>query len=101
MYWEPFEGELKLSQSNYSILTITDRMMALKKNGQEQNKLHLPISLDGSNVSHGHSTEVPHVPMSATAMPVVPAEPVEESYMIMNSAHTALSNAGCVPQSDA
>ena len=56
------------------MLTITDRMMALKENDQEQNKLHLTISLDGSDASHGHSTEVPHcVPMSATAMPVVPA----------------------------
>ena len=72
----------------------------------------LYISLDGSDASHGHSTEVPHVPMSDTKslmylcqilpyVPVVPAEPMEESYMIMNSAHTALSNAGCVPQSDA
>ena len=63
-------------------------MMALKKNGQEHNKRHLTISLDGSDASHGHSTEVPHVLMSATAMPVlvVPAEPMEEIYMIMNSA---------------
>ena len=67
--------------------------MALKKNGQEHNKLHLTISLDGNDTSHGHSTEVPHVPMSATTMPVVPAEPMEEIYMIMISAHTALSNA--------
>ena len=76
-------------------------MMALEKNGQEHNKLHLTISLDGSYASHGHSTEVPRVPMSATAMPVVPAEPMEEIYMIMNSAHTALSNARYTPQSDA
>ena len=83
-------------------IMITDRMMALKKNGQERNKLHLTVSLDGSDASHGHSTEVPHVPLSATTMPVVPAETTEESYMIMNSARTALSNAaGCVPQSDA
>ena len=76
-------------------------MMALKKNGQEHNKRHLTISLDGSDANHayGHSTEVPHVPMSATAMSVVPAEPVEESYMSMNSAHMTLSNDGCAPQS--
>ena len=60
--------------------------MALKKNSQEHNKRHLTISLDGSDASHGHSIEVPRVPMSATAMPVVPAEPVEEIYVIMNSA---------------
>ena len=78
------------------VITITDRMMALKNNGQEHNKLHLTISLDGSNASHGRNTEAPHVPMSATAIPVVPAEPVEESYMIMNSARTALSNAAWV-----
>ena len=80
--------------------------MALKKNGQESNKLHLTVSLGGSDASCGHNMEAPHVPMSsrtAAAMPVVPAEPMDESYMVMNSASLVLSNiknVGCTPQSD-
>lgn len=71
--------------------------MGLKKNGQERNKLHLTISLPGSDdASCSHSTK--DTAMSATAIcmqPVVPAaEPLDESYMVMNSARTAaiLSN---------
>ena len=66
-------------------------------------KLHLTISLDGSDVSHACMVTAQKFPMnvciSATVMPVVPAESMEESYMIMNSAHTTLSNGGCAPQS--
>jgi hypothetical protein len=81
-------------------------MMALKKNGQERNKLHLTISLDESDTGLGHNTEAPPVPMpSHTTTAVVSAEPVgDESYMVMNSARSALSNmknVGCTPQSDA
>ena len=81
-------------------------MMVLKKNGQERNKLHLTLSLGGSDASRGHNMEALHVPMSsrtATAMPMVPAEPMDESYMIMNSANLVLSNiknVGCTPQSN-
>ena len=83
-------------------------MKALKKNGQERNKLHLTLSLGGSDANHCHNAEAPHVPMSightATSMPAVPAEPINESYMVMRSARTVLTNlknVGCTPQSDA
>ena len=60
--------------------------MALEKNGQECNKLHLTLSLEGSEADH--NTEAPQVPTSSrtAAMPVVPAEPMEESYMVTNLA---------------
>ena len=80
--------------------------MALKKNGQERNKLHLTLSLGGSDTGRDHNKEALHVPMSshtAAAMPVVPAESTDESYMVMNSVRTVLSNiknVGCTPQSD-
>jgi hypothetical protein len=78
--------------------------MALKKNGQERNKLHLTISLGGGDAGLGHNAEAPRVPMPSHTT-AVSAEPVgDESYMVMNSARTALSNmknVGCTPQSDA
>ena len=86
-----------------AVLLFTLRVMALKRNGQERNKLHLTLSLGGSEV--GHNTEAPPVPTtSRTATnPVVPAEPMDESYMVMNSASvlSSLQNVGCTQQSDA
>ena len=78
--------------------------MALKKNGQERNKLHLTLSLGGSEADP--NTEAPPVPPSsrtAAPMPAVPAEPLDESYMVMNSA-SVLSNlqtVGRMQQNDA
>lgn len=80
--------------------------MALKKNGQERNKLHLTLSLGESEASH--NMEAPPVPTSsrtgAAVVPVDPAEPMDESYMVMNSA-SVLSNlkssVGHKPQNDA
>jgi hypothetical protein len=80
------------------------RVMALKKNGEERNKLHLTLSLSGNE-----ATEAPPVPTSSRtatiAVPVEPAEPMDESYMVMNSA-SVLSNlqssvVGRKPQNDA
>ena len=85
------------------------RIIVLKKNGQERNKLQLTLRLGGSEA--GHNTEAPPVPTSShraampvmPVVPVVPAEPVDESYMVMNSASVLsnLQNVGCTPQSDA
>ena len=81
--------------------------MALKKNGQERNKLHLTLSLDESEASHDNM-EAPPVPTSsrtgAAVVPVDPTEPMDESYMVMNSA-SVLSNlkssVGHKPQNNA
>jgi hypothetical protein len=43
--------------------TLYLRMMALKKNGQERSKLHLTLSLGGSETDCGHTTEAPRVPI--------------------------------------
>ena len=67
--------------------------MALKKNGQERNKLHLTLSLGGSEAGHnGAISEAPPVPSmyNRAAAPVV-TEAMDESYMVMNSA-SVLSN---------
>ena len=89
--------------------TLSLRMMAFKKNGEERNKLHLTLNLGGSDAGYdGHNTEAPSVPVpshtTATAA-ADSAEPTgEESYMVMNSARTVLSsikNVGSTPQDDA
>ena len=82
-------------------------MMALKKNGQERNKLHLTIfNLGGSDAVHNTETPGVPVPSHTTATAATDsAEPAgDESYMVMNSAHTVLSNiknVGSTPQGDA
>ena len=80
--------------------------MALKKNGQERNKLHLTLNLDaGCGV---HDTEAPCVPVPSHTTATAAADSAEpagdESYMVMNSARTVLSNiknVGSTPQGDA
>lgn len=77
------------------------RVVGLKKNGQERNKLHLTLSLSGSEASQ--DTEAPPVPTSSRTAVLIPAEPVDESYMVMNSASVLsnLQSVGRKPQSDA
>ena len=65
-----------------------------KKNGQECNKLHLTLNLGGSDPGcGGHNTEAPCVPVPSHTTATAAAESAEpageESYMVMNFAHTA------------
>lgn len=94
------------SQNLILAVHVTYRVVALKKNGQERNKLHLTLSLGGSEA--GHNMEAPPVPTSsrtvAATIPEVPAEPMDESYMVMNSASvlsSLQSVSGKKPQNDA
>ena len=62
----------------------TPRVMALKKNGQERNKLHLTLSLCGNDSSNSHTSEV--VPKLIPKSCVVAPADTDEPYTVMSPA---------------
>ena len=60
--------------------------MAVKKNCEEHNKLHLTLDLGESENDYSEALPKPGASSRGTA-----TEPLDESYMVMNSA-SALSN---------
>lgn len=60
------------------------RVMGLKKNGQERNKLHLTLSLDGKDFSNNHTSVV--APNSMPEVHAVAPEDVDEPYTVMSPA---------------
>ena len=69
----------------------TPRIMALKKNGQERNKLHLTLCLGGNDSSDCSTSEV--VPKSAPKVCAVsPAADMDEPYTVMSPAGVRFAN---------
>lgn len=58
------------------------RVMALKKNGQERNKLHLTLSLGGSGTNHFTGEVVPRSPPNASSV----LADGDEAYTVMSPA---------------
>ena len=70
--------------SSVSMSETTPKVTALKKNGQERNKLHLTLSLSGNDSSNGRRGEV--VPKSIPSThAAVPAD-MDEPYTVMSPA---------------
>ena len=67
--------------SSVSMPPATSRVMALKRNGQERNKLHLTLSLGGNNSNGGEVAQKP-VPKTSAAAPA----DMEEAYTVMSPA---------------
>ena len=60
--------------------TLSLRMMAFKKNGEERNKLHLTLNLGGSDAGYdGHNTEAPSVPVPSHTTATAAADRVSRT----------------------
>ena len=70
--------------SSVSMPPATSRVMALKRNGQERNKLHLTLSLSGNDSFSNSNEEVTQKPVLKTST-VAPAV-MEEAYTVMSPA---------------
>ena len=70
--------------ASVSMSETTPKVTALKKNGQERNKLHLTLSLGGNDSSNGHTGEGAPKLIPATHA-VVPAD-MDEPYTVLSSA---------------
>ena len=74
-----------LSRStSVSMPPATSRVMALKRNGQERNKLHLTLSLGENDSFNNPNGEVAPKPIPKTSV-VAPAD-MEEAYTVMSPA---------------
>ena len=71
--------------ASVSMPQITPKVMALKKNGQERNKLRLTLSLGGSDSSNGHTSEVAPKPIIPKSCAIAPAD-MDEPYTVMSPA---------------
>ena len=76
--------------ASVSMPQTTPRVIALKKNGQERNKLHLTLSLGENDSSNGHTSEVAPKPIPKTCA-VAPAD-MDEPYTIMSPASVRVTH---------
>ena len=70
--------------ASVSMPLLTPRVMALKKNGQERNKLHLTLSLSGNDSSNNCTSVV--VSNSIPKICAIAPEDVDEPYTVMSPA---------------
>ena len=76
--------------ASVSMPQTTPRVMALKKNGLERNKLHLTLSLGGNDSSNSHISEVAPKLIPKTCA-VAPAD-MDEPYTVMSPAGVRVAN---------
>ena len=81
----PISGSASLSTP-----LTTPRVMALKKNGQDRNKLHLTLSLGSNELSNSRTNEV--VPKSIPKMCAVAPADMDEPYTVMKPAGVRITN---------
>ena len=76
--------------ASVSMPQTTPTVMAVKKNRQERNKLHLTLSLGGNDSSNSHTNEVAPKQIPKTYA-VAPAEK-DEPYTVMSPASVRVAN---------
>ena len=76
--------------ASVSMPQTTPRVMALKKNGQERNKLHLTLSLGGNDSTNGHISEV--ASKQITKMCAVAPADMDEPYTVMSPASVRITH---------
>ena len=74
--------------ASVSMQQTTPRLMVLKKNGQERNKVHLTLSLDGNDSSNGHTSVI--APKQIPKMCAI--APADEPYTVMSPASVRVAN---------
>ena len=70
--------------TSVSMPPATSRVIALKRNSQERNKLHLMLSLDGNDSFNNSNGEVAPKPVPKTS--AVASATMEETYTVMSPA---------------
>ena len=73
-----------------SMPQTTPRVMALKKNGQERNKLHLSLSLGGNDSTNIHTHEAAPKPIPKKY--AVALADMDEPYTVMSPASVRVTN---------
>ena len=76
--------------ASLSVPLTTPRVMGLKKNGQERNKLHLTLSLGSNDCSNSCTNEV--MPKSIPKMCAVAPADMDEPYTVMRPASVRITN---------
>ena len=77
-------GNAPLSRSASESVPPATRVMALKRNGRERNKLHLTLSLGGNNSFNNSNGEIAPKPVPKTSA-IAPTD-MEEAYTVMSPA---------------